>query len=74
MLLGEAEARLGSPSLVWERRIFAPQRYPHTPERAGQQPATMWIYYHLTAGSVCLYFSSDQRLLCYERNDIVIAN
>jgi hypothetical protein len=64
---------LGSPSFVWRRNVFTSQRYPRNPHCAMREPDMMWIYYSVSKGSICVYFASDEHLLCVERNDIVIA-
>src|SRR5438874_2109849 len=65
--------RIGAPSFIWSRRDFVPQKYPNTAACVAREPAAMWVYYDLRKGSACLYFDAVDRLLCFERNDIVIA-
>jgi len=69
----EIQRQLGRPSLIWRADFFGRQNYPHDSSCAATHPLAMWVYYDLTNGSVCLYFDARDRLLCYERNPIVIA-
>ncbi len=64
---------LGPPSFVWAQREFVPQKYPSEQTCAAKMPSTMWVYYNLVKGSTAVYFDSDDRLVCIERKDIIIA-
>jgi hypothetical protein len=70
---GEVRAVIGAPSFQWSRKIFSAQGYPKDQTCKLLAPDQMWIYFDLSRGSVCVYFGHDKRVLCVERNDIVVA-
>jgi hypothetical protein len=69
----DVQRQLGPPSFIWTRKQFLPQRYPSRSDCARHAPAAMWVYYDAGNGSACLFFDNTARLVCTERNDIVIA-
>jgi hypothetical protein len=70
----EIQSKIGKPSFGWPDTIFLAQGYPRDRLCAKVSPKSMWVYYDDTGGSVCVYFDARSRVVCKERNVIVIAN